>query len=212
MRIFLLGLVGLVLMLPAIVVAAARARSVVPSALIVEGLPDQLRLSALAGSAVLALALGAWLGARGWFGRRSQQGATPPATTEARLRAAAALTTARRVWAPATSGGLRAVLWDVRGRRTVALEGRHWMIGSDPSCALCAEGEGIALLHARLSATGDGLMITDLAGAGGTRLGLAERTLAPGTPTPLAEGELVVLGRSLRLMVERVSVDPDGGL
>lgn len=183
-----------------------------PLAVAFDGAPGALWLGALAGAAALALSLGAWPGAPWHRAGGTPMSQAPPATTEARLLAASAITTARRAWAPAAIGGLRAVLWDSRGRRAVALEGRHWTIGSDPGCALRAEGEGIAPLHARLSSTGDGLTITDLEGAGGTRIGLVERVLAPGMPTPLAEGELVVLGRSLRLMVERVSADAAGEL
>ena len=138
--------------------------------------------------------------------------APAPVGAEARRLAPDATPTARRAGGPVGPAGLRAVLWDGERRRVVALEGRHWTVGSDPGCAIVAAGEGVVPLHARLSAAGDGLTITGLASAGDTRLGALGRLLAPGAPAPLAEGELVLLGQSTRLMVERAYAGPEEAL
>lgn len=175
------------------------------------GGPAEPPIAVGAGVALAGAALGGALGT--WWQRRRLPGprvAPLAASTTARLLAAAAITTARRASGPVGPAGLRAVLLDGRERRSVALEGRHWTIGSDPGCAIVVAGAGVAPLHARLSLAGDGLTITDLESAGGTRLGALGPRLAPGEAAALAEGELVLLGESCRLMVERACAGPEG--
>lgn len=160
--------------------------------------------------ALAAAAAGAAVSARRYRKRAPQRAAPPSDTATARLRAAATITTARRSAISVVVPRLRAVIWEGRRRRQLPLEGRQWTIGSDPACALCVEGEGVAPLHARVSLAGGRLEITALDGGGRTSVGRAGRPLAPGAPAPLEPGELVTLGQSSRLMIE-ADVDPVSG-
>lgn len=156
------------------------------------------------GLVVAALGAGLAAGRLGAAGRGPRpRAAAAPADTQARLLAAAAITTARRSAGALGPAGLRAIVWDGRRRWALALEGRHWTVGSDPGCTIVVAGDGVAPLHARLSVAGEGLTITDLESGGGTRIGALGGALEPGAPTPLPEGELVLVGRAVRLMVER---------
>ena len=64
------------------------------------------------------------------------------------------------------------------------------------------EGEGIAPLHARISLAGGKLEIADLGGTSNIRRGERGQPLALGVPEPLAVGEVVLLGPTLRLTFE----------
>ncbi len=174
-------------------------------------LPPELAVFAiLAGCVLAALVVGCALGVW-WHARRVARadGASTLTATEARRRAAAAITTARRATGGAGATGLRAVVWDGRRRRLIPLAGRHWTIGSDLGCTIVVHGEGVAPLHARLSVAGDGLTVTDLESTSGTLIGPLGRPLTPGVPVPVAEGEVVQLGLTVKLMLERAVAAPE---
>ena len=167
--------------------------------------PQGLSFGSLGLNVALVLVAGG-VGA-GVMARRSRRNALatqplPLDTPTARLLAAAAITTARRATTPSVGPHLRAVVWDGRRRRVFPLAGRHWTVGRDPECTLCVEGEGIAPLHARISLAGGKLELADLGGTGNTRRGEHGQPLALGVPEPLAVGEVVLLGPTLRLTLE----------
>lgn len=152
--------------------------------------------------ALAAVAAGAGVSTM-WRRRRAHRAVAPPVDTPtARLRAAAEITTARRSAMPAAEPRLHAVMWDGRRRWLLPLEGRQWTVGSDPACAICVEGEGVAALHARVSLAGNRLEITALAGGGRTCVGRDGRPLTPGAPEPLEPGDLVMIGQATRLVIE----------
>lgn len=190
-----------------------------PHLLTVEGCGDPLAL-AFAGETntpfdarMIALGIAIAVGATTALWRRRRPVArTAPApaqaTTEARLLAAAAITTARRAGGPSGAGGMQAVVWDGRQRRVVRLEGRHWTIGSDAGCTIMVAGPGVAPLHARLSASGEGVTITALEAEAPLRIGAHGQQLALGVPAALEEGEPVMVGQWHRLIVERAWAGP----
>lgn len=166
--------------------------------------PQALPALPIASATLVGLALG--LAAGRLLRQRGRQERVEQAAPddEARLLAALAITTARRTGGPLGPAGLRAIVWDGQSRRSIALAGRHWTVGSDPACVLVVAGEGVEPLHARLSLAGEGVTITAIEGS--TVLGLHGRPLIPGAQAPLAEGELVVVGKAVRLMLERALV------
>ncbi len=168
--------------------------------------PRGLSAGALGLGAALTLVAGAaGVGVTARRSRRSVPVATvaPTDTPTARLRAAAAITTARRAATPPVGLRLRAVVWEGKRRKQLALEGRHWTIGRDPGCAICVEGEGIAPLHARVSLAGGKLELAYLGGAGSPGA-------SGGSPAPLELGEVALLSPTLRLMFELEDAPTEG--
>jgi pSer/pThr/pTyr-binding forkhead associated (FHA) protein len=170
--------------------------------------PELARVALQAAVLVAALVSSWALGGLWYRRRRARQAAATAATCEARRQAAAAITTARQTTLGPGGAALQAVVWDGRRRRVIALAGRHWTIGSDLSCTIVVQGEGVAPLHARLSRLDEGLTLTDLESASGTLVGLLGRPLTPGVPASLAEGEVVQIGPAIRVLFERVAAAP----
>jgi two-component system, NtrC family, response regulator HydG len=90
-------------------------------------------------------------------------------------------------------------LWDGAERRVVRLTGRQCSVGRDAGCDVVVANEWVSGLHARLTRSDAGVEITDLGSTNGTWLGEGERYLTAHTPVPLAWGQVVLIGREVRL-------------
>ncbi|MFV9505669.1 MAG: hypothetical protein AB4911_14030 [Oscillochloridaceae bacterium umkhey_bin13] len=148
-------------------------------------------------------ALAAGLGL-GWLMRRGATQKPMPAPPEAPASSSILeQTTTRQGTVLTEQAALRLVAWDRRGRHEHQLTGRQWLLGSAPHCNVPLEAEGVTPLQVRLALVGPQLEVTALDGVVtlGSPLG---QPLAHGAPEPLAWGELVCLGGSTRLKVERL--------
>jgi hypothetical protein len=147
----------------------------------------------------IATALAVSAGA-GWIAARLRPVPSAAPAPAAQPAGPAEITTARRPLASPAPDPLRAIIWDGRSRRIVALHGRQWSLGADPGCDLCVADAGLAPLHARLSLIGEQIEVTALeAAVFHTGLGCA---LTTDQATPLGEGEALLLGAAVRLTIE----------